>query len=302
MFSNPGPYGAPPPPPSALHVGITCDGCGAGVSGTRYKCSACPNFDLCAACYDRTRGKHAPQSQPTHLFGIPEASLRHLFLRVDDPAVSAVGRADCVNRSLLSHACACHGCGARPIVGFRYSCQQCLDVHLCEGCEATGLRHDPSHARLKVGPSPPPPPAAAPESLPQAFLAAAAAPNPFYRPPSSSLFGRAPVTSGRSDFGPAVPASEMLFTMGHVTSGRSDFGPAVPASKILFTTGHVTSGRSDFGPASTQTFGMAHVTSGRSDFGPAFPAFGGFGLSGVGPAPPPPPAFGGGPFGGGGRL
>ena len=142
----------------AVHAGINCDGCGQGVAGTRYKCSMCPNYDLCAACYDRTAGAHEPQA------GVLDSApaTRHLFLRIDDPAVSAAGRADCANRSGTAHACTCVGCGASPILGARYSCQQCLNVHLCEACEATGLRHDPAHARVKVAaaPAPPAPPAA----------------------------------------------------------------------------------------------------------------------------------------------
>lgn len=34
-----------------VHVGITCDGCGANpIKGTRYKCTKRPDFDLCEAC------------------------------------------------------------------------------------------------------------------------------------------------------------------------------------------------------------------------------------------------------------
>ncbi|XP_041799831.1 sequestosome-1 [Chelmon rostratus] len=58
----PPPPGAPQPPPPhmapppALHPNVTCDGCDGPVVGTRFKCSVCPNYDLCPAC--QARGTH----------------------------------------------------------------------------------------------------------------------------------------------------------------------------------------------------------------------------------------------------
>ncbi|KAM7000187.1 sequestosome-1 [Tautogolabrus adspersus] len=54
-----GAHQAPPPhmaPPPALHPNVTCDGCEGPVVGTRFKCSVCPNYDLCSAC--QARGTH----------------------------------------------------------------------------------------------------------------------------------------------------------------------------------------------------------------------------------------------------
>ncbi|XP_044060968.1 sequestosome-1 isoform X2 [Siniperca chuatsi] len=52
----PPPPGAPLAPPPALHPNVTCDGCNGPVVGTRFKCSVCPNYDLCSAC--QARGTH----------------------------------------------------------------------------------------------------------------------------------------------------------------------------------------------------------------------------------------------------
>ncbi|XP_078477988.1 LOW QUALITY PROTEIN: sequestosome-1-like [Lampetra planeri] len=50
------PFGAPRAPPPVLHPNVTCDGCDSAVVGTRFKCSVCPNYDLCSAC--QARGMH----------------------------------------------------------------------------------------------------------------------------------------------------------------------------------------------------------------------------------------------------
>nr|XP_019961449.1 PREDICTED: sequestosome-1 isoform X2 [Paralichthys olivaceus] len=58
-FAPPPPPHAPPfhlPPPPALHPNVTCDGCDGPVVGTRFKCSVCPNYDLCSTC--QAKGTH----------------------------------------------------------------------------------------------------------------------------------------------------------------------------------------------------------------------------------------------------
>jgi len=42
-----------------VHAGVVCDGCGKkNFSGIRYKCSVCPDYDLCEAC--ESKGLHEP--------------------------------------------------------------------------------------------------------------------------------------------------------------------------------------------------------------------------------------------------
>ncbi|XP_063046389.1 sequestosome-1 isoform X2 [Engraulis encrasicolus] len=59
-----GPPGPPPPhgdhphhpPPPQVHYGVTCDGCEGRVAGTRFKCTVCPDYDLCSSC--QAKGLH----------------------------------------------------------------------------------------------------------------------------------------------------------------------------------------------------------------------------------------------------
>ncbi|XP_010622052.1 sequestosome-1 [Fukomys damarensis] len=50
--------GAPHP---MVHPNVICDGCDGPVVGTRYKCSVCPNYDLCGVC--EGKGIHREHSK-----------------------------------------------------------------------------------------------------------------------------------------------------------------------------------------------------------------------------------------------
>jgi len=52
-----------------VHEGVRCDGCSEGIVGIRYKCSTCPDYDLCQEC-EKKGNIHDPS---------------HVFLKISKP-------------------------------------------------------------------------------------------------------------------------------------------------------------------------------------------------------------------------
>jgi hypothetical protein len=106
----------------AVHENVKCDGCGTvPITGDRYKCTVCHNFDLCSAC--EQKNIH-PNSHP--LLKLKEAPRRDIHYGVT-----------------------CDGCGVVPIQGVRFKCLVCPNYDLCGACEAKNS-HPSSHTLLKI--------------------------------------------------------------------------------------------------------------------------------------------------------
>lgn len=224
---------APSPAPlfgaSGRHETINCDGCGASpITGVRYKCSQCPNFDLCEQCIVRYESNQFQHGNDNPTYDSSNRAEKHLFIRIADPLVSAAGRVDLCNRAASMHNVGCTGCGKQQIIGFRYSCQLCPNVNLCESCEAMGTKHDATHPRVKACQQPvnsaPAPAQASP--FPQAGQGELSGTPSFANRVTGGLFGMAHFTSGRDGaFNAAanpfaVAPGTATFGMAHATSGR----------------------------------------------------------------------------------
>ena len=124
-----------------VHEGINCNGCDACITGNRYKCAICQNFDYCENCLKKNSSEH-----------------KHPFIKIYHPkmklvSIKVVVPQDCpiydnskskkVERQKptlkenkpVHEGISCDGCGAKNIVGCRYKCAVCPNFDFCEECE-----------------------------------------------------------------------------------------------------------------------------------------------------------------------
>jgi len=107
---------------SDVHQNVQCDGCGQHpIVGARFKCTVCPDFDLCSTC----------ESKDLH-------PVSHPLLKMKEQ-----------KRSDVHYNIICDGCNMNPIQGVRYKCTVCPDYDLCSACEAKG-QHPTDHALIKL--------------------------------------------------------------------------------------------------------------------------------------------------------
>lgn len=66
-----------------VHPNVICDGCNGPVVGTRYKCSVCPDYDLCASCEGKGIHKeHSKVAFPSPFGHLSEVSRASQLARV----------------------------------------------------------------------------------------------------------------------------------------------------------------------------------------------------------------------------
>ncbi|KAK8854817.1 hypothetical protein IAR55_003556 [Kwoniella newhampshirensis] len=115
----------------------TCDLCSLAITGVRWKCLNCPDWDSCGSC--------AATVKETH----PGHSFVKLYKSTDYVANAATVRA----RQNVTHPhVICDGCN-NHIRGPRFKCMHpdCPDYDLCESCEASPFPvHPDDHPMLKT--------------------------------------------------------------------------------------------------------------------------------------------------------
>lgn len=113
--------------PAIIHRGITCDGCEKlDLTGVRFKCLDCCDFDLCSACIAR------PGVLEQH-------STNHSFL----PILSGNDYKQTSHMGIT-----CDGCNKRRFPGVRFKCLECDDFDYCSSCICKSRAyevHDPTH-------------------------------------------------------------------------------------------------------------------------------------------------------------
>ncbi|GBE77445.1 hypothetical protein SCP_0103200 [Sparassis crispa] len=133
---NFGPYARARAERHPIHPGMVCDACDEDISGVRFKCLDCADYDLCSSCFS------APSQREKH-------SLSHAFFPIEVPwnkddynrareqrraevapvaASPASTTAPLVHKNVICDMC------AREVVGVRHKCLDCPDFDLCSEC------------------------------------------------------------------------------------------------------------------------------------------------------------------------
>ncbi|KAG8752723.1 hypothetical protein FRC12_011816 [Ceratobasidium sp. 428] len=129
-----------------LHHNAYCDRCKHVISGVRYRCSTCQDFDYCAVCIG-----FAPVEHP-HRFEPVINGCTKLFRPMDARRASELDHQD--GERLLTqiqhNGVLCDICDVGPIVGTRFKCAVCPDWDVCEKCLERSYSAHPKHTFIRV--------------------------------------------------------------------------------------------------------------------------------------------------------
>jgi N6-adenosine-specific RNA methylase IME4 len=96
------------------HDWFTCDRCQQyPISGVRFSCVTCQDFDLCEGCFDFIIKEKLHDST-------------HVFHAIEVPEQG--------NGFAVHHQIRCQSCLTCPIIGERFHCLECQDMNFCRNC------------------------------------------------------------------------------------------------------------------------------------------------------------------------
>jgi len=118
---------------AAVHWGVRCDCClRFPITGPRYKCAVCPDFDLCEGC--EHDDNNAPHAHPMVKIVRPDQAgkcvIRYKGMGTGTGTGAVGAGTDTVHRGV-----SCDSCGVLPITGPRFKCTTRADFDLCSACE-----------------------------------------------------------------------------------------------------------------------------------------------------------------------
>lgn len=155
-----------------VHAGVTCDGCGQfPLSGRRWKCSTCTDYDLCDTCHKNRLNVHEGEHQFEQIRTVPARPFAGLpcskgwckgkgkgkgelmFEHVDAAMRKHVAEGESASKDAeqVHVGVTCDGCGQSPLTGRRWKCSTCANYDLCDACfETRSKLHMAEHSFAEV--------------------------------------------------------------------------------------------------------------------------------------------------------
>ncbi|CAE6452883.1 unnamed protein product [Rhizoctonia solani] len=121
-----------------------CDRCDKEISGVRYRCTVCNDFDYCAICITVAPLEHG------HRFDAIINVTTRVYRPMDEWRVTGTNPPPNTYHGGDSWDVRCDICGMYPLVGTRYKCAECPDWDTCQNCLEKASKHHPNHTFIRA--------------------------------------------------------------------------------------------------------------------------------------------------------